>query len=179
MALFDGRSGGSYHVHRSRSIGAGHMANSCLRPDASRRHQVLIQLVHSIAGACVLSSQPRGFTAQTSLPCCAVQADIFSFGVLMYELLCGCITSQLVVGPTGNMRAAEVYAAKACCRPLFLSPHNTVSVFTDGNCMVCVHAEGLSSLHSGLVCCCVRMGGKVTSASRQEKVCRLAPTGLQ
>ena len=31
----------------------------------------------------------------------------------MYELLCGCITSQLVVGPTGNMRAAEVYAAKA------------------------------------------------------------------
>jgi len=31
----------------------------------------------------------------------------------MYEVLCGCITSQIVVGPTGNMRAAEVYAAKA------------------------------------------------------------------
>ena len=52
--------------------------------------------------------------------CCAcfVQADIFSFGVLMYEVLCGCITSQLVVGPTGNMRAAEVYAAKASHRQL-------------------------------------------------------------
>ena len=36
----------------------------------------------------------------------------------MYELLCGCITSQLVVGPTGNIRAAEVYAAKARSRPL-------------------------------------------------------------
>ena len=36
----------------------------------------------------------------------------------MYEVLCGCITSQLVVGPTGNMRAAEVYAAKASHRQL-------------------------------------------------------------
>ena len=52
------------------------------------------------------------------MPLTPVQADIFSFGVLMYELLCGCITSQLVVGPTGNMRAAEVYAAKASYCPL-------------------------------------------------------------
>ena len=44
---------------------------------------------------------------------CAVQADIFSFGCLMYELLTGAITSQVVVGPTGNVRAAEVYAAQA------------------------------------------------------------------
>ena len=42
-----------------------------------------------------------------------MQADIFSFGVLMYEVLTGTITSQIVVGPTGNARAAEVYAAKA------------------------------------------------------------------
>ncbi|CAK0785797.1 hypothetical protein CVIRNUC_009008 [Coccomyxa viridis] len=40
------------------------------------------------------------------------KADIFSFGVLMYEVLTGTITSQIVVGPTGNARAAEVYAAK-------------------------------------------------------------------
>ena len=44
---------------------------------------------------------------------CVVQADIFSFGCLMYELLTGAITSQVVVGPTGNVRAAEVYAAQA------------------------------------------------------------------
>ena len=42
-----------------------------------------------------------------------MQADIFSFGCLMYELLTGAITSQVVVGPTGNVRAAEVYAAQA------------------------------------------------------------------
>ena len=30
----------------------------------------------------------------------------------MYELFVGAITSQLVVGPTGNMKAAELYAAK-------------------------------------------------------------------
>ena len=42
-----------------------------------------------------------------------MQADIFSYGVLMYEVLTGTITSQIVVGPTGNARAAEVYAAKA------------------------------------------------------------------
>ncbi len=78
------------------------------------------------------------------MQCSPVQADIFSFGVLMYELLCGCITSQLVVGPTGNMRAAEVYAAKASSR----LPHSTVCLFTGD--MVCVEAEGLSSHHAGL-----------------------------
>ncbi|KAK9918987.1 hypothetical protein WJX75_008520 [Coccomyxa subellipsoidea] len=40
------------------------------------------------------------------------KADVFSFGVIMYELFVGAITSQLVVGPTGNMKAAELYAAK-------------------------------------------------------------------
>ncbi|CAK0785798.1 hypothetical protein CVIRNUC_009009 [Coccomyxa viridis] len=49
------------------------------------------------------------------------KADIFSFGCLMYELLTGAITSQVVVGPTGNVRAAEVYAAQVASgerRPL-------------------------------------------------------------
>lgn len=40
------------------------------------------------------------------------QADVFSFGVIMYEIFVGAITSQLVVGPTGNTKAAELYAAK-------------------------------------------------------------------
>ncbi len=46
----------------------------------------------------------------------SVQADVFSFGVILYELFVGAITSQLVVGPTGNMKAAEIYAAKVCLK---------------------------------------------------------------
>lgn len=46
---------------------------------------------------------------------------MFSFGVIMYELFVGAITSQLVVGPTGNMRAAELYAAKVP-PPMLTSP---------------------------------------------------------
>ncbi|CAL8471285.1 g10827 [Coccomyxa elongata] len=49
------------------------------------------------------------------------KADVFSFGCILYELFVGAITSQLVVGPTGNMQAAELYAAKVAAgyrRPL-------------------------------------------------------------
>ena len=40
------------------------------------------------------------------------RADIFSLGVLLYELFSGVITSTVVVGPTFNPRAAEDYARR-------------------------------------------------------------------
>ncbi len=46
-----------------------------------------------------------------------MQADVFSFGCILYEIFVGAITSQLVVGPTGNMQAAELYAAKVAVLP--------------------------------------------------------------
>ena len=45
------------------------------------------------------------------------QIDVFSFGVLVYEVMTGTITSQMIVGPTGDHLAAEVYALKVrACR---------------------------------------------------------------
>ncbi|KAK9918800.1 hypothetical protein WJX75_007031 [Coccomyxa subellipsoidea] len=40
------------------------------------------------------------------------KADVFSFGVILYEIFVGEITSQMVVGPTGDAMAAELYASK-------------------------------------------------------------------
>ena len=50
-----------------------------------------------------------GYCFRTAL----LQADVFSFGCIVYEVLCGVITSQLVVGPTGSNLAATIYSAKA------------------------------------------------------------------
>lgn len=62
----------------------------------------------------------------------------------MYELLCGCITSQLVVGPTGNIRAAEVYAAKARSRQLHVPTERLrVSMFFTNHSAAVQHAEPL------------------------------------
>ena len=44
--------------------------------------------------------------------CLLLQADVFSFGVILYEIFVGEITSQMVVGPTGDAMAAELYASK-------------------------------------------------------------------
>jgi hypothetical protein len=38
--------------------------------------------------------------------------DQFSLAVIMYEVFSGMTTSQVVVGPTFNPKAAEVYAYK-------------------------------------------------------------------
>jgi hypothetical protein len=58
--------------------------------------------------------EASGRPAETVLQTAAVdlQADVFSFGVILYELFVGEITSQIIMGPTGNPEAAEIYAAK-------------------------------------------------------------------
>jgi len=40
------------------------------------------------------------------------KADVFSLGVLMYELFAGFILSTVVVGPTFNPAAAQAFAAR-------------------------------------------------------------------
>lgn len=116
----------------------------------------------SLHGLCVLHSLAMLHRRGVSV----VQADIFSFGVLMYEVLCGCITSQLVVGPTGNIRAAEVYAAKASRRQLHIA--NELSLCT------------LCSCTTTRPPCCLTVGkmtpilavGQVRRASVQEQSIR-------
>lgn len=72
-----------------------------------------ILYVHTDCGPASILGEPCKWDSGVQFLLCSAQADIFSFGVLMYEVLCGTITSQIVVSPTGNARAAEVYAAKA------------------------------------------------------------------
>ncbi len=52
----------------------------------------------------------------------AWQADVFSYGCIMYEVMCGTIVSQLVVGPTGDELAATVYSAKVGLSGTMLPP---------------------------------------------------------
>lgn len=42
------------------------------------------------------------------------KADVFSFGVVMYEVFSRLAMSTVVVGPTGDPAAAKVYANKVC-----------------------------------------------------------------
>ena len=47
-----------------------------------------------------------------------VQADVFAFGVILYEVFSSIITSTVVVGPTFSPNAAEIYALKVKLKPL-------------------------------------------------------------
>ena len=44
--------------------------------------------------------------------CVLVQVDVFSFAIIMQEVFSHTLTSAIVVGPTQNPEAAELYAFK-------------------------------------------------------------------
>ena len=73
-----------------------------------------------------------------------MQADVFSFGCIMYEIMCGTIVSQLVVGPTGDDLAATVYSAKV----LASLPHIPLSRCCMLSMLPLPHAVHPSLLHA-------------------------------
>jgi hypothetical protein len=81
-----------------------------VRPEDDQRARR--SFLHGMHEACQRPVLTVSGLLLTDSKCVLLQADVFSFGVILYELFVGEITSQMIVGPTGNHAAAEIYAAK-------------------------------------------------------------------
>jgi hypothetical protein len=85
--------------------------------------------------------------------CLLLQADVFSFGVILYEIFVGEITSQMVVGPTGDAMAAELYASKV----IITSPPILTNYHTNGNLLQGPFTGDTSPVHAPAQGCSTAM----------------------